>query len=127
MYLNHFTGCGRVVAAPVIRNSGGSPYAKFSVALNKAVGKTMYLECIAWAERANFIMEHLVQGHEILVSGELDLHTYTDAHGGRQKSITLIVRDFSLGALPKGKETLPLEVSLKKPLAPGAPREEQET
>jgi len=122
MYVNLFTCCGRLVADPDLRDHQGSAYAKFSVALNKPRAETMYLDCIAWGQPGSFLAQYARKGQEVSLVGELDLHNYTDQQGVRRKSITLNVRECSLGALPRAEEPVVREVLIPRPQPPEMPQ-----
>lgn len=120
MYVNHFLCCGRLVATPEMRDHKGSSYAKFSIALNKPKSETVYLDCIAWGQSGSFLAQYARKGQEVFLSGELDIHSYEDKQGVRRRSLTLAVKECSLGSPPREEGTAPIrEVSIPR-LSPAA-------
>lgn len=72
---------GRLVRDPELKTGGGVEYCKFTVAVNRPVGKdkekiTDFLPCTAWRQTAAFVNQYFHQGDGIIVEGSLHTHQY---------------------------------------------------
>lgn len=98
MYINTFSCCGNLTADPDLLQYGKNSYVKFTIALNKPrQNKPMYLDCIAWANLSSSIAEFCAKGQEVYLCGELDIGSYIDSNNITRKSISLKVKEFSIG------------------------------
>ncbi len=102
MYINNYQCCGNLVADPDLRDHNGNPYAKFTVALNKPKQeRPIYIDCIAWSNIGAAIAEFCRKGQEVYLCGEIDVGSYVDSNNVTRKSISLKVREFSVGRSPR--------------------------
>jgi single-strand DNA-binding protein len=72
---------GRLVRDPELKTAGGVEYCKFTVAVNRPVGKdkekiTDFLPCTAWRQTAAFVAQYFHQGDGIIVEGALHTRQY---------------------------------------------------
>lgn len=72
---------GRLVRDPELKTGGGVEYCKFTVAVNRPVGKdkekiTDFLPCTAWRQTAAFVNQYFHQGDGIIVEGALHTRQY---------------------------------------------------
>ncbi|MBT1162097.1 single-stranded DNA-binding protein [Bifidobacterium sp. SO1] len=84
-------------------NTGGSYGASFTVAStkrrwNKQAGNmsdagTVFMNCVAWGDLAQHIIQTVSKGNRVIVTGELEQRSYTDKQGNNRSSIQLIVHD----------------------------------
>lgn len=119
MYVNNYQCCGNLVAAPVLREHNGSPYAKFTVALNKPKqDRPIYIDCIAWSNIGATIAEYCEKGQEVYLSGEIDVSSYVDSNGVTRKSVSLKVREFSMGRNPRLTTRPAAAAAVPKPKRP---------
>ena len=119
MYINNYQCCGNLVADPDLRDHNGNPYAKFTVALNKPKQeRPIYIDCIAWSSVGAAIGEFCRKGQEVYLSGEIDGGSYVDGNGVTRKSISLKVREFSVGRSPRVEAAPNPVVSVPKPRRP---------
>lgn len=79
----------------------GIAVCKFSVAVSKVTGKgenrkekTTWFRCTVWRERAETASQFVKKGMKILVSGEVDVTSYTNKQGQPAATIELTVNDF---------------------------------
>ena len=86
MSLNHITIMGRLCADPVYRTTGsGISVANFSVAVDRDFSgkdggekETDFIDCTAWRKTAEFVTKYFTKGRMIVVSGRLQIYSYTD-------------------------------------------------
>ena len=120
MYINNLQICGNLVADPDLRDHNGNPYAKFTVALNKPKQeRPIYIDCIAWNNVGASIAEYCRKGQEVYLCGEIDVSSYIDSNGITRKSISLKVREFSVGRNPRPEPRPASVVPVPKPRRPG--------
>lgn len=119
MYINSYHCCGNLVADPDLRDHHGNPYAKFTVALNKPKqDRPIYIDCVAWSNIGAAVAEFCRKGQEVYLSGEIDVGSYVDKDGITRKSISLKVREFSVGHRPRSDVESSPVVSVPKPRRP---------
>ncbi len=117
MYVNNYQCCGNLVANPDLKDYRGTPYAKFTVALNKPKAeRPIYISCIAWGNVGSTIAEYCSKGQEIYLCGEIEISSYTDKQGVARQSTSLKVREFSAGRNPKS-----LIIGVPRPSVPNLP------
>lgn len=76
---------------------------KFSVAVNKTIGKgddrrqtTTWFNVTLWRERAEGLAEYLRSGTQVLVAGEVAVSPYTDKNGKPAASLELTANEVKL-------------------------------
>lgn len=78
---------GRLTADPEVkRTQSDVPFAKFTVAVDRAYNKgeekqADFFPCTAWRQSAEFIGKYFRRGQEILVLGEMNSKKYQDKEG----------------------------------------------
>ena len=86
---------GRVTAAPELRRTNsGTAVTSFTVAWNdkyKETERTLFLNCVAWANNAEFCTKYLDKGREIVVEGVLGSRKWEDKNGNKRESVELTV------------------------------------
>ena len=98
---NKVTLMGRLTRNPEVKTNPASTLAEFGFAVNK--GKvdrksTMYIECTAWGQSADFVGQYIVKGSNILVEGELRFDAWEDKDGSKRSKHKLdVYRVVSLG------------------------------
>lgn len=115
-YVNNYQCCGNLVASPLLQDHNGTPYAKFTVALNKPGAKRpVYVDCIAWGRVGSQIGDHCSKGSEVYVSGEVETDNFTDSRGSRHRSTYLKVEKFSCSPNTRSADV----GNVRKPRPPG--------
>ena len=97
--LNHITIMGRLTRDPELRRTGsGTAVASFSVAVDRDFGKnengekeTDFIDCVAWRNTAEFISKYASKGRMVVVSGRLQIRSWTDKDGKPQTSLLKLV------------------------------------
>lgn len=91
--LNHIVIMGRLTRDPELRRTGsGTAVAAFTVAVDRdysAQGQekeTDFIDCVAWAQRGEFVAKYFAKGNMIVVSGRLQIRGWTDKDGNKRRS-----------------------------------------
>ena len=96
--MNNHTIHGRLVRDPELtprKNSDSSDRVNFTVAVDRRFGdETDFFDCVAFGKTAEVIDKYFGKGKEIIVSGEGQLHSYTDKNGVKRKSYSIFVQGF---------------------------------
>ncbi len=90
------TFSGRLTDDPELRNSSaGNPICKFTVAVNKRLGKgeerTSFIPVTVFGKQAELCAKYLSKGRGVHVVGELETDKYTDKEGVNRKSFACVV------------------------------------
>ena len=96
------TVVGNLTADPDLRYIGsGTPVASFTVAstprtLNRTTnewedGEAMFIRCSVWREYAENVTESLAKGMRVVVTGRLQMHSYTRNDGTQGSSLEMQV------------------------------------
>lgn len=112
MSLNKFIFMGRFCAAPEARHTGnGIPVTSFTIACdrdfkNKSTGEkeTDFIDCVAWNSTADFVAKHFTRGSQAVVSGRLQIRSYTDKDGNKRKAAEVIVGNIYFAESKKAAE-----------------------
>ena len=99
--LNHITIMGRMTRDPELRRTGsGVAVTSFTLAVdrdiaNKETGEkeTDFIDCNAWRGTAEFVSKYFTKGSMAIVSGRLQIRTWTDKEGNKRRSAE-VVADF---------------------------------
>jgi single-strand DNA-binding protein len=94
--LNHITIQGRLTRDPEYRTTAtGISIANFSVAVDRdfpsqsGEKETDFIDCAAWRKTAEFVTKYFTKGSMIIVSGRLQINTWTDKDGNKRKSAVI--------------------------------------
>ena len=89
---------GNVGRDPEQKEANGNTLTSFSVAANTGRDETTWINCVIFGKRGDVVMQYFKKGSKVAVSGSAKLREYTNKDGVIQKSLDLIVNDFSLPA-----------------------------
>lgn len=111
--LNHITIMGRLTRDPELRRTGsGLAVASFCVAVdrdwpNKDTGEkeTDFIDCVAWRQTGEFVSKYFTKGSMIVVSGRLQIRTWTDKDGNKRKTAEIVADNVYFGESKKKDET----------------------
>ncbi len=103
--LNHITIMGRLTRDPELRRTGsGTAVASFSVAVDRDFGKnengekeTDFIDCVAWRNTAEFISKYASKGRMVVVSGRLQIRSWTDKDGNKRKTAEVVADNCYFG------------------------------
>lgn len=88
---------GNLTADPELkRTQSGKSVATFTIAVNKFYGKeksVMFLNCVAWDKKAEFLTQWFSKGASVFVAGALEDHPWTNKDGKKIHSLELTCSD----------------------------------
>lgn len=95
--LNHITLMGRLTRDPELRRTGaGVAVTSFTLAVDDdfkgkdGSKKTIFVDCVAWRNTAEFINSYFSKGRMAVVSGKLDIREWTDKDGNKRRTAEVI-------------------------------------
>ena len=95
--LNHITIMGRLVRDPDYRTTGsGLSVSNFSVAVDRdfktdsGEKETDFIDCVAWRNTAEFVTKYLHKGSMVVVSGRLQIRSWTDKDGNKRRTAEVV-------------------------------------
>ena len=97
--LNHITIMGRLTRDPELRRTGsGIAVASFTVAVDRDFGgrdggekETDFIDCVAWRQTGEFVSKYFTKGSMIVVSGRLQIRSWTDKDGNKRRTAEVTV------------------------------------
>ena len=106
--LNHITIMGRFTRDAEMRKTGsGNSVANFSVAVERdfkndaGEKETDFIDCVAWRGTADFISKYFHKGSMAVISGRLQIRSWTDDAGNKRKAAEVIVDNIYFGESKK--------------------------
>lgn len=96
--LNHITIMGRLTRDPELRRTGtGTAVASFALAVDRDFSgkdggekETDFIDCVAWRNTAEFVSKYFTKGRMAVVSGRLQIRSWTDKEGNKRKTAEVI-------------------------------------
>ena len=95
--LNHITIMGRLTKDPEMRRTGsGVAVTSFTIACdrdfkgNSGEKETDFIEITAWRNTAEFVSKYFTKGRMAVVSGRLQIRSWTDKDGNKRKSAEVV-------------------------------------
>ncbi len=103
--LNHITIMGRLVRDPELRRTGsGIAVASFTVAVDRDFGgrdggekETDFIDCVAWRQAGEFVSKYFTKGRMIVVSGRLQIRSWTDKEGNKRRTAEVVADNCYFG------------------------------
>ena len=103
--LNHITIMGRMTRDPELRRTGsGVAVTSFTLAVdrdfsNKESGEkeTDFIDCVAWRQTGEFVSKYFKKGSMAVVSGKLQIRSWTDKDGNKRRSAEVIADNVYFG------------------------------
>lgn len=101
--LNHIVIMGRLTRDPELRQTGsGVSVANFSVAVDRDFSKgeekeTDFIDCVAWRHTGEFVSKYFTRGSLIVVSGRLQIRSYTDKDGNNRRAAEIVADNCYFG------------------------------
>jgi len=100
MSLSSYSATGNLGRDAETRQAGSATVASFPLAVTVGFGErqsTMWVRCNIWGARASGkLIQYLVKGQSVAVSGELTENAYTNNDGIEKKSLELNVNTIDL-------------------------------
>lgn len=95
--LNHITLMGRLTRDPEMRRTGsGIAVTGFTLAVDRdfksqdGQKETDFIEIVAWRQTGEFAAKYLTKGRMAVVSGRLQIRSWTDKDGNKRKSAEVV-------------------------------------
>ena len=95
--LNHITIMGRLTRDPEMRRTGsGVPVTSFTIACDRDFSgkgsekETDFIDVTAWRNTAEFVNSYFTKGRLAVVSGRLQIRSWTDKDGNKRKSAEVV-------------------------------------
>ena len=103
--LNHITIMGRLTRDPELRRTGsGVAVASFTVAVDRDFGgrdggerETDFNDCVAWRQTGEFVSKYFTKGRMIVVSGRLQIRSWTDKDGNKRRTAEVVADNCYFG------------------------------
>ena len=103
--LNHITIMGRLTRDPELRRTGtGIAVASFTVAVDRDFSgrdggekETDFIDCVAWRQTGEFVSKYFTKGSMIVVSGRLQIRSWTDKEGGKRRTAEVVADNCYFG------------------------------
>lgn len=110
--LNHIVIMGRMTRDPELRRTGsGVAVASFTLAVDRDfAGKdggekeTDFIDCVAWRGTGEFVSNYFKKGRMAVVSGRLQLRSYTDKDGNKRRAAEVVADNVYFGDSKKDAE-----------------------
>lgn len=108
--LNHITIMGRLTRDPELRRTGsGTAVASFTLAVDRDFSgkdggekETDFIDCVAWKNTAEFVSKYFNKGRMAVVSGRLQIRSWTDKDGNKRRSAEVIADNVYFGDSKNG-------------------------
>ena len=110
--LNHIVIMGRLTRDPELRRTGtGIAVASFSVAVDRDFGgrdggerETDFIDCVAWRQTGEFVSKYFTKGRMIVVSGRLQIRSWTDKDGNKRRTAEVVADNCYFGDSKRDSE-----------------------
>ena len=110
--LNHITIMGRLTRDPELRRTGtGIAVASFTVAVDRDFGgrdggekETDFIDCVAWRQTGEFVSKYFTKGRMIVVSGRLQIRSWTDKEGNKRRTAEVVADNCYFGESRRSNE-----------------------
>ena len=100
--MNKITLLGRLTKDVELKLIGDRPLAEFSLAVNRkyknAQGEreTDFFNCKLWGKTAETLQQHTMKGQQLLVSGRVEIRTFTNQEGQNVRSLKSSLKNLTL-------------------------------
>jgi single-strand DNA-binding protein len=101
--LNHITIMGRLTRDPEMRRTGsGVAVTSFTIACDRDFGQdgqkeTDFIDITCWRNTAEFVSKYFTKGRMAVVSGRLQIRSWTDKDGNKRKSAEVVADNVYFG------------------------------
>ena len=110
--LNHITIMGRLTRDPELRRTGsGVAVASFSLAVDRDFSpkdggerETDFIDCVAWRQTGEFVSKYFTKGRMIVVSGRLQIRSWTDKDGNKRRTAEVVADNCYFGDSKRDSE-----------------------
>lgn len=108
--LNYVVLQGRLTADPELRTTqSGTPVTNFTVAVERDRAEadgtrlTDFFNIVAWRQTAEFICKYFTKGRPIIVSGRLEVRSYTDRDNNKRSAVEVQCREVQFAGPAPGE------------------------
>ena len=112
--LNHIVIMGRLTRDPEYRTTGSNlSVCNFSVAVDRDFSgqsgekETDFIDCVAWRKTAEFVTKYFVKGSMVVVSGSLQIRSWTDKDGNKRRTAEIVASNVYFGASKRNSDAQP--------------------
>ncbi len=110
--LNHIIVMGRLTRDPEMRRTGsGVAVASFTLAVDRDFAtkdggekETDFIDCVAWRQTGEFVSKYFAKGRMAVVSGRLQVRSYTDKDGNKRRTAEIVADNVYFGDSKKDAE-----------------------
>ena len=110
--LNHIIIMGRLTRDPELRRTGsGVAVTSFTVAVDRDFGsreggekETDFIDCVAWRQTGEFVSKYFTKGSMIVVSGRLQIRSWTDKEGNKRRTAEVVADNVYFGESKRQNE-----------------------
>ena len=103
--LNHIVLMGRLTKDPELRRTAtGIAVASFSIAVDRDFGKTEsgdketdFIDIVTWRQTAEFVSKYFAKGRMAVVSGRLQIRSWTDREGNKRRNAEVVADNVYFG------------------------------
>ena len=101
--LNHITIMGRLTKdVELRRTNSGVPVASFTIASDRDFGsngekETDFVDVVCWRNTAEFVSKYFSKGRMAVVSGRLQIRSWTDKDGNKRKTAEIVADNVYFG------------------------------
>lgn len=113
--LNRIIIMGRLTADPELRRTGtGVAVTSFTLAVDRDYSgkdgnekEVDFIDCVAWRNTGEFVAKHFAKGRMAVVSGRLQIRSYTDKEGNKRRAAEIIADNVYFGDSKRDSEQPP--------------------
>lgn len=103
--LNHITIMGRLARDPELRRTGsGIAVTSFTLVVDRdympkdgSQRETDWIDCVAWRNTGEFVSKYFTKGRMAVVSGRLQVRSWTDKDGSKRRTTEVIAESVYFG------------------------------
>ena len=102
--LNHITIMGRLTRDPELRRTtSGTAVTSFSLAVDRdfksqsGEKETDFIDVVAWRSTAEFVSKYFTKGRMAVVSGRLQIRSWTDKDGNKRRTAEVVADNVYFG------------------------------
>lgn len=108
---NHIILSGRLTRDPELRRTGsGTAVTSFTLACDRDRApqgqdrETDFVDCVSWRGTAEFVDKYFTKGQMAIVSGRLQIRSWTDKEGNKHRATEIVAdRVYFGGSKPRGE------------------------
>ena len=109
--LNHINLMGRLTKDVELRRTGsGVAVASFTIAVDRDFSKekeTDFIDIVAWKNTAEFANNYLSKGRMVVISGRLQIRSWTDKDGNKHRTAEVVADNVYFGESKRSNEGNP--------------------